>query len=157
MTFRAFNLLLIAALAAGLAACATSAAPAAPVAVTATSVAASAAAPTAGPRPTATPEPPVPTTAIIEAYEADQAAADARYKGKTLIMVGKVTNINDVFGTLALLLRDSADDIGLQCYLTDSADAQKVAVGQTITIEGTITGGELGFFMVAEPCKVIAP
>lgn len=153
MTFRAFNLLLIAALAAGLAACATSAAPAAPVAVTATS----AAAPTAGPRPTATPEPPVPTTAIIEAYEADQAAADARYKGKTLIMVGKVTNINDVFGTLALLLRDSADDIGLQCYLTDSADAQKVAAGQTITIEGTITGGELGFFMVAEPCKVIAP
>ena len=103
------------------------------------------------------PQLPVPTTAIIEAYEADQAAADARYKGKTLIMVGKVTNINDVFGTLALLLRDSADDIGLQCYLTDSADAQKVAVGQTITVEGTITGGELGFFMVAEPCKVIAP
>jgi len=149
MTFRAFNLFLIAALAAGLAACATATAPAAPVNV--------AAAPTAAPLPTTTPEPPVPTTAIIQAYEADQVAADAQYKGKTLIMVGKVTNINDVFGTQALLLRDSADDIGLQCYLTDGADAQKVAVGQTITIEGTIKGGELGFFMVAEPCRVIAP
>ena len=84
------------------------------------------------------------TTTIIKAYEADQAAADARYQGKTLRMTGKVTNINDVFDVKALMLRDSENDTGLQCYLTDSADAQKVSIGQTITIEGNQAGAQLG-------------
>jgi hypothetical protein len=151
MKQRLFNLLWIAALAISLAACGTSTTSAA-----STTPAAVAVNPTAVPAATATPAPIIPTTTIIKAYEADQAAADAQYQGQTLIMTGKVTNINDVFGTQALLLRDSESDTGLQCYLTDSADAAKAAIGQTITIEGTIKGGELGFFMVAEPCKVIS-
>jgi hypothetical protein len=150
MKFRLLNWLGLIVLVIGLAACAASTTSVA--STTSTTVAVNS---TAVPAPTATPEPPTPTTTIIKAYEADQAAADAQYQGKTLIMTGKVTNINDVFGTKALLLRDSENDTGLQCYLTDGADAQKAAVGQTITIEGTIKGGELGFFMVAEPCKVI--
>jgi hypothetical protein len=148
---RLLNRLSIAMLTISLAACAGT--PPAPSATVTTPTAIAVA--VSDPAPTATPEPPIPTTTIIKAYEADQVAADAQYKDKTLIMTGKVTNINDVFGTQALLLRDSESDTGLQCYLTDSADAAKVAIGQTITIEGTIKGGELGFFMVAEPCKVI--
>ncbi len=150
MKQRLFNLLGLVVLTIGLAACGAST-----TSVASTTLAAVAVNPTAAPAPTATPAPIIPTTTIIKAYEADQAAADAQYQGKTLIMTGKVTNINDVFGTQALLLRDSENDTGMQCYLTDSADAVKAAIGQTITIEGTIKGGELGFFMVAEPCKVI--
>ena len=149
MKQRLLNALQIGVLAIGLAACATTPTPAAPTAVVANR--------TAAPIPTATAEPAVPTTSIIKAYEADQAAADARYQGKTLRMTGKVTNINDVFDVKALMLRDSENDTGLQCYLTDSADAQKVSIGQTITIEGNIKGGELGPFMVAEPCRVVNP
>ncbi|HSD84165.1 MAG TPA: hypothetical protein VLG46_09915, partial [Anaerolineae bacterium] len=132
-------------LAIGLAACAAAPTPAAPTVVVANPTVASA--PTAAPAPTATTEPAVPTTTIIKAYETDQAAADAQYQGKTLRMTGKVTNINDVFDVKALMLRDSENDTGLQCYLTDSADAQKVSIGQTIMIEGMIKGGELGPFM----------
>src|SRR5512141_2651619 len=146
MKQRLFQFVWMGVLALSLAACAATPTPAAPAVV---------ANPTAAPVPTSTPELAVPTTTIIKAYEADQAAADARYQGKTLRMTGKVTNINDVFDVKALMLRDSENDTGLQCYLTDSADAQKVSIGQTITIEGNIKGGELGPFMVAEPCRVV--
>ena len=153
MKFRLVNWLGLIVLVIGLAACGTSTTPA--ISTTPAASNTGVTNPIAAPVATTAPEPPIPTTTIIKAYEADQVAADAQYKDKTLIMVGKVTNINEVFGTMALLLRDSDSDTGLQCYLTDGADAHKAAVGQTITIEGTIKGGELGFFMVAEPCKVI--
>jgi len=149
MTQRLFNRLSMALLAISLAACAS--APAAPITPAAPNAAAQPAA-TAAP---ATTVAVIPTTTIIKAYQADQAAADAQYQGQTLRMSGKVTNINDVFGTKAVLLRDSANDTGLQCYLSDAADADTISIGQTITIEGTIKGGDLGAFMVAEPCQVI--
>lgn len=144
MTHRLWRALQIGALAIGLAACAAPTAPATPDAAVKPTVV-----------PTAVPV--IPTTDIIKAYEADQAAADAQYKGKTLRMMGKVTNINDVFDVKALLLRESENDTGLQCYLTNAADADGISIGQTITIEGTIKGGDLGFFMVAEPCRIVKP
>lgn len=153
MNPRLISLLSILALALSLAACGSaSATPGA-----ANPTAAVAAATAAPPPTTATAVAVIPTTDIIKAYETDQARADAQYQGQTLTMIGQITNINDVFGTQALLLRDSENDPGLQCYLTDAADAAKVSIGQTVTIEGTIKGGELGFFMVAEPCKVVNP
>jgi hypothetical protein len=132
-----------------LTACAAAPVPAVPVAPTSS--------PTVTLAPTAIAALSIPTRDIIKAYEADQAAADAQYQGKTLRMTGKVTNINDVFDVKALMLRDSASETGLQCYLTDSADAAKVSIGQQIAIEGTLKGGELGPFMVAEPCRVVNP
>src|SRR5512134_1718383 len=112
MNQRLFPQLWIGVLALGLAACAAAPTPAAPTAVVAN--------PTATPISTATPEPAVPTTTIIQAYKTDQAAADAQYQGQTLRMTGKVTNINNVFDVMALMLRDSESEIGLQCYLADS-------------------------------------
>jgi hypothetical protein len=94
------------------------------------------------------------STQIIQDYEADQAAADAKYQGKTLLIRGNITNINDVFGTQALLLRDSEDEVGLQCYLTNNEDATRVQVGQEVVVEGVVRGGELGFFMVVDDCVV---
>lgn len=153
MKQRLFQLVRMGVIVLGLAACA--AAPTTPIVAVANSTATPA--PTAMPAPTTISEPAIPTTTVIKAYEADQAAADAQYQGKTLRLTGKVTNINDVFDVKALMLRDSESETGLQCYLTDSADAQQVSIGQTITIAGTIKGGELGPFMVAEPCRVVNP
>lgn len=99
----------------------------------------------------------LPSTAIIQAYETDPVAADAQYKDQVLVIQGLITNINDVFGTQALLLRESEAETGLQCYLTDNADALKVKVGDRVVIEGRVRGGELGFFMVVDDCRVLAP
>ncbi len=116
----------------------------------------------ASPSPSAAPSPSdaasthaaIPSTQIVKDYEADQAAADATYQGKRLLIRGNVTNINDVFGTQALLLRDGEDEVGVQCYLTTNADAAKVQVGEEVTVEGVVRGGELGFFMVVDECVV---
>lgn len=97
----------------------------------------------------------IPSTVIIQDYAADQAAADARYKDQTLLIRGRITNLNDVFGTMALLLRDSESEVGLQCYLADNADAEKVKVGDEVVVQGRVRGGELGFFMVADECAVV--
>jgi hypothetical protein len=69
-------------------------------------------------------------------------------------MTGKITNIND-YGTIGLMLRDSGDEMGLQCYPVDNADADKASIGRKITVEGTIRGGELWLFMVADDCCVV--
>jgi hypothetical protein len=97
------------------------------------------------------------STTIIQDYEADPAAADAKYKDQIFVIQGRITNINDVFGTQALLLRDSEAETGLQCYLSDNADAARVAVGDTVVIEGRVRGGDLGFFMVVDDCRVLSP
>lgn len=97
----------------------------------------------------------IPSTTIIQDYETDPAAADARYKDQTLLIRGRITNLNDVFGTMALMLRDSETEIGLQCYLTDNADAAKVKVGDEVVVRGRVRGGELGFFMVVDECAVV--
>ena len=104
------------------------------------------------PRPAA-----IPSTTIIKDYEADPVAADAKYKDQVFVIQGRITNINDVFGTQALLLRDSEAETGLQCYLSDNADAARVAVGDAVVIEGRVRGGDLGFFMVVDDCRVLSP
>jgi hypothetical protein len=98
---------------------------------------------------------PIPATQIIDAYLADPVAADTQYKGQTLLITGEIANINEVFDVTALMLRDSEAQTGLQCYLTDSADADKVKVGDIVVIEGAVRGGELGPFMVADNCRVV--
>lgn len=99
----------------------------------------------------------LPSTTIIQDYETDPVAADLKYKDQRLVIQGQITNINEVFGTQALLLRDSEAEVGLQCYLTDNADADKVAVGDRVVVEGRVRGGELGFFMVVDECRVLVP
>lgn len=80
------------------------------------------------------------STELIEIFRSDKNAANAKYKGKTILISGKITNINDVFGTMALNLRDSENAIGLQCYLADNDDVKKVAVGQEVVIRGKVRG-----------------
>src|SRR5262245_40536972 len=54
-------------------------------------------------------EKPVRSTELIEAFKKDKAAANAKYKDKIILISGKITNINDVFGVKALNLRDAED------------------------------------------------
>ncbi len=97
----------------------------------------------------------IPAARIVRDYQEDEKAADARYRGRRVILEGRVTNINDVFGTQALMVRDSESEPGLQCYLARAEDARKVKVGDTVTLQGKIRGGELGAFMVVDDCALM--
>lgn len=85
-------------------------------------------------------EKPIRSTELIQAFRKDKAAANAAYKDKIVLIKGKITNINDVFGVKALNLRDSDDAIGLQTYLANSADVEKVKVGDEVTVRGKVRG-----------------
>lgn len=85
-------------------------------------------------------EKPVRSTELIDAFKKDKDAANAKYKGKTILISGKITNINDVFGVKALNLRDSESVMGLQTYLENNNDVDKVKVGDEVTVRGKVRG-----------------
>ena len=88
-------------------------------------------------------EKPVRSTELVEAFRKDKEAANAKYKDRIILIRGKITNINDVFGVKALNLRDSADAVGLQTYLANGADVEKVKVGDEVTVRGKVRGDAL--------------
>lgn len=88
-------------------------------------------------------EKPVRSTDLVEAFRKDKEAANAKYKDKIILISGKITNINDVFGVKALNLRDGDDAIGLQTYLANTSDVEKVKVGDEVTVRGKVRGDAL--------------
>lgn len=83
---------------------------------------------------------PIRSTALVEAFKRDETAANSKYKGKIILIRGRITNINDVFGVKALNLRDSENAPGLQTYLKNSADVERVKVGDEVTVRGKVRG-----------------
>ena len=83
---------------------------------------------------------PIRSTALVEAFKRDETAANAKYKGRTMLIRGRITNINDVFGVKALNLRDSENVLGLQTYLQNAADVERVRVGDEVTVRGKVRG-----------------
>ena len=81
---------------------------------------------------------------IITVYEGNELKADTMLKGKRGIIVGKVSNIERVFGQIYVTLQ--GDDewalISVQCYFDDDkADTlTEISIGDTVKIEGTIEG-----------------
>jgi hypothetical protein len=99
-------------------------------------------------------ETPVHSTDLIEAFRKDKDAANAKYKDKVILISGKITNINDVFGVKALNLRDSENEMGLQTYLKDKKDVEKVKVGDTVVVRGKVRGDGVDVVDNAEIIKV---
>lgn len=81
---------------------------------------------------------------IITVYEGNELKADTMLKDKRGIIVGKVSNIERVFGQVYVTLK--GDDewalISVQCYFDDDkADTlTEISIGDTVKIEGTIEG-----------------
>jgi hypothetical protein len=99
-------------------------------------------------------EKPVRSTELVDAFRKDKEAANAKYKDKIILISGKITNINDVFGVKALNLRESDDAIGLQTYLANGADVEKVKVGDEVVVRGKVRGDALDVIDNAVVVKV---
>lgn len=96
--------------------------------------------PVANKKEESTDEKPVRSTELVDAFKKDKDAANAKYKGKVILISGKITNINDVFGTKALNLRDSEAVMGLQTYLENNDDVNKVKVGDEVIVRAKVRG-----------------
>lgn len=94
----------------------------------------------------------VPSREIVEAFRNKD--AKRLYRGKTVTIRGKITNINDVFGMSNINLRDSESETGLVCYLQNAADKNKVKIGDEVVIRAAIEDTDIGVVSKAEILKI---
>lgn len=76
-------------------------------------------------------------------YEANEVAADLKYKDKVLVVRGVVDNIGkDITDDIYVTLKTGEMFGSIQCFFADSHvnEAASLAKGQTITIKGKCSG-----------------
>jgi hypothetical protein len=78
------------------------------------------------------------------AYEQNEVSADNEYKGKVVVVHGRVGTIaKDIIDTSYVILDAGESSIGsIQCFFDDSSNARlaKLSPGQSVYIKGTVNG-----------------
>jgi len=105
-----------------------------------------------------TPEAPekieITVTALVEAYTADSAAAEAAYKGNICVITGAVAGLSTMEPYYVLLSSTgSPDEVGAKCIFSQAylSTIQGLESGQTVTIEGTV--GDYSIDILVNDCK----
>ncbi len=78
-------------------------------------------------------------TELYDAYDANQIAADEKYKGKTLEITGTIYSIGkDVLNSPYVQLEAKNPLLGVQCYLSkdEASKAATLQKGQKVTLKG---------------------
>jgi uncharacterized Zn-finger protein len=87
---------------------------------------------------------PVAVLDLIQEYEANEVAADGRYKDKIVLVTGRVTKVaKDILGSPYILLDGGVLSITqVQCSFPDSAQARlaDLAIGQVVSVRGRCNG-----------------
>lgn len=94
-------------------------------------------------------------TDLYSAYEANQVAADQKYKGQLLEVTGVITSIGrDIFGTPYIVLGsgDEWEVWGVQCTFPSRYESwlAKLEKGQQVTVTGKCTGYFLNVLLEVE-------
>jgi hypothetical protein len=91
--------------------------------------------------------------ALARAYNANEIAADEKYKGKAVIITGKIQNIGkDILGSPFVVVGGSGMLDGVQCMFAKSAMSSLASLskGRTVTISGTVSGKMLSWVMMSD-------
>jgi len=99
----------------------------------------------------------VSASALSQAYDSNEVAADAKYKGNVVDVSGTIDTIGkDILGTPYVSLKTSEYSIiGVQCMFSQSDEAALAALssGQTITLEGTVSGKTIE--VIVDGCSIV--
>ena len=85
----------------------------------------------------------LPAAELYAAFEADEAAANARYLDQIVAVSGEVAEVTEgQDGTLIVMLREPAGMFGVSCAFQPepAATAKSLQPGQTVTIKGQCSG-----------------
>ena len=103
------------------------------------------------------PSPPdatISATALGSAYNANQVAADGKYKDKDLLISGTISSIGvDIAGTSYVTLKSEEIALGVQCMFDDKYKSRLAELhkGDRVNIRGTCQGNTLGIdVMIAD-------
>ena len=105
-----------------------------------------------------TPSPPditVTAAALGSAYNANEVAADGKYKDKDILVSGVVNSIGvDVMGTSFVTLKSDGVLLGVQCMFDDQYKPQlaKLQKGNYVKVRGTCKGNALGIGITVADC-----
>ena len=80
---------------------------------------------------------------LLDAYEANQFAANQKYEGRILEITGTIESFGNIFGINYLVLSDGSRRLeGIQCYFSDKHANQLAALqkGQTVIVRGQVDG-----------------
>ena len=89
----------------------------------------------------------LPADQLYQEYDANQVAADSKYKDKVVIVTGSIQSIGkDITDTAYLVIGGAGFLDGVQCMLPggqESAVAQ-LSKGQLVTAKGRVSGQSIG-------------
>lgn len=80
---------------------------------------------------------------LYAAYEANEISADETYKGKLVIVTGKISDIGkDILDKPYITLEAENPFLNVQCMLADEATAEAgtASVGSSVTLQGRVSG-----------------
>ena len=103
---------------------------------------------------------------LIREFQADNAGATARYKGRTLVVTGPATVIDRNPGSyhrISMILDDPRETLARQvmCLFPGTRGANdrlmQLVEGQTVTVQGKCTGSltPFGFLVQLEECTLL--
>ena len=90
-------------------------------------------------------------TELYNAYESNEVAADAKYKGKIVVVSGTIQSIGkDIMDEAYIVIGGSTSLDGAQCMFTKDQEASvaRLAKGQDVRVKGEVTGRIVGNVLV---------
>lgn len=88
---------------------------------------------------------------LYAAYDANEVAADNKYKGKVIVVSGTIESIGkDILDEAYIVLEAGGMMSGVQCMFSDEylLAFNKISKGQNVSILGTVSGLSLGSVLV---------
>jgi hypothetical protein len=100
----------------------------------------------------------VSASALSSAYKSNQVSADTKYKGNLVQVTGTIYNIGkDILNNPYVQLQNSEyDPMGVQCMFSQSDESTlaNLSKGQTVTLQGTVSGEEI-VDVIVDGCQIV--
>ncbi|MDE0469240.1 MAG: hypothetical protein OYL97_19480 [Candidatus Poribacteria bacterium] len=95
---------------------------------------------------------------LIEEYAANVFAADAKYKGKNVIVRGDISNMYTLAEKYFVNLESVDLVMSVSCQMKKSTFPilQQLIVGQNVVVVGKVTGSEAGLIVNLEDCLIMS-
>ncbi len=98
----------------------------------------------------------VTSKALAKDYDENELAADEKYKGKQLLVSGKVANIAETMGNVTVTLEghERLKDVMCSFIESEKGNVAKLKKRQQVTLIGTGDGSTAGLYVGLTKCRV---
>lgn len=109
---------------------------------------------TARPQTTAAPVQSVTASELYADYDANEVAADQKWKGRTVAISGTVENIGRDIVDEPYVTLEGGDFWSVQCFFADESGLAALSSGETVVLIGVVDGMALGTNVIVEDCRI---